>query len=528
MALTGKQTADVRLRLSPAQWWTLVVSCLSVALVVGAMAALYASLPEIAAATGASQQQLTWIIDGYTLALACLVLPAGAVGDRYGRRAVLVIGLAVFSAGSAVPIVVDDPLWIIAARAVAGVGAAFVMPSTLSLLTAGFPDSQRGRAVGVWAGVAGSGAVLGILCSGLLLNYWSWVSSFAGMTAAGVVLLALALTIAESQDQSHTALDPWGSAWVAIAIGLAVVALIEGPARGWTDPVVVGGFLGSAVAAVLFVVVELRVDHPLLDVRLFGDRGFGSGTVSVALQFLVTFGVFMLLVQYLQLILGYAPLPSAIALVPMGVPLVIISLFAPWLSDRVGLRVVTAAGLVVIGVGLIISSRLDVNSDYWPLLYALLVMSTGLGLCTAPATAAIVKGTPVEKHGVAAAVNDAAREVGAAVGIAIAGSILAAGYADRVTPALTGLPEPLRGPFSESLAAAAEAADRAGPQGAQLVEVAQSAFVHGSQQASIVLACITFAAAATLAVWAPGRTQPRATTPEDEAQTVPSGSRNLR
>ncbi|MDQ2637625.1 MAG: MFS transporter, partial [Actinomycetota bacterium] len=384
----------MRLRLSPAQWWTLVVSCLSVALVVGAMAALYASLPEIAAATGASQQQLTWIIDGYTLALACLVLPAGAVGDRYGRRAMLVIGLAVFSAGSAVPIVVDDPLWIIAARAVAGVGAAFVMPSTLSLLTAGFPDSQRGRAVGVWAGVAGSGAVLGILCSGLLLNYWSWVSSFAGMTAAGVVLLALALTIAESQDQSHTALDPWGSAWVAIVIGLAVVALIEGPARGWTDPLVVGGFLGSAVAAVLFVVVELRIDHPLLDVRLFGDRGFGSGTVSVALQFLVTFGVFMLLVQYLQLILGYAPLPSAIALVPMGVPLVIISLFAPWLSDRVGLRVVTAAGLVVIGVGLIMSSRLDVNSDYWHLLHSLLVMSTGLGLCTAPATAAIVKGTP--------------------------------------------------------------------------------------------------------------------------------------
>jgi len=341
-------------------------------------------------------------------------------------------------------------------------------------------------------------------------------------------LLALALTISESRDPTHQALDLWGSVWVAIAVALVVVALIEGPARGWSHPMVIGGFLGAAVAAVLFVVVELRVDHPLLDVRLFGDRGFGSGTVSVALQFLVTFGVIMLLVQYLQLILGYAPLPSAIALVPMAVPLVIVSLFAPWLSDRVGLRVVTALGLAVIGVGLIMSQRLDINSGYGHLLYALLVMSTGLGLCTAPATAAIVEGAPVEKHGVAAAVNDAAREVGAAVGIAIAGSILAAAYADRITPELSGLPEPLRGPFSESLAAAAEAADRAGPQGAQLVEVAQSAFVHGSRQASIVLACITFAAAAILAVWAPGRVRSGTEPAEQQAQSVPSGSRKPR
>ncbi|MET9202268.1 MFS transporter, partial [Gordonia sp. NPDC003585] len=181
----------------------LTVSCLAVALVVAAMAALYSALPLIAVATGATQSQLTWIVDGYTLILACLVLPAGAVGDRYGRRVVLIAGLAVFSVASALPLLMSGPVWLIAARAAAGAGAALVMPSTLSILTAGLPEAHRGRAVGVWAGVAGSGAVLGILGSGLLLARWSWESVFVGLTVAGVVLAALACTIAESREREH-------------------------------------------------------------------------------------------------------------------------------------------------------------------------------------------------------------------------------------------------------------------------------------------------------------------------------------
>lgn len=158
-------------KLTGGQRWTLVVSCLSVALVIGSMAALYTSLPDIAEQTGATQSQLTWVVDGYTLVLAGLVLPAGAVGDRYGRRLVLILGLLVFSAASVIPLLVADPWWLISARAIAGLGAAFVMPSTLSLLTAGFPEHQRGRAVGIWAGVAASGAVVGVLCSGRCWRY---------------------------------------------------------------------------------------------------------------------------------------------------------------------------------------------------------------------------------------------------------------------------------------------------------------------------------------------------------------------
>ncbi|MFC9439137.1 MFS transporter [Nocardia sp. NPDC057030] len=494
-------------RLSAAQRWMLGLSCSAVALVVASMAALYTALPEIATATGASQQQLTWIVDGYTLALACLVLPAGALGDRYGRRVVLVVGLFVFAVASAAPLVFDSPVWLIGSRAVAGVGAALVMPSTLSLLTAGFPESRRGNAVGLWAGVAGAGAVLGIVGSGLLLERWSWVSIFLAMAVAGVVLMIAGCTIPESVDQERPALDLWGAVTSAAAVGLIVVAAIEAPARGWLDALVIALFVGGVLAAAVFTVIELRVAQPLLDVRLFARRGFAAGTLSVTVQFLVTFGVFLLLVQFLQLILGYRPLVSALAMAPMVVPLVAISAVAPWVAERVGLRLPTFAGLVVLGVGLIAVSRMTVDSGYLDLLWPLLVMSTGLGLCTAPATAAIIAGTPVEKHGVAAAVNDAAREIGAAIGIAVAGSILAAGYTDRIAPALPRLPEAARGPVSDSLAAALQVADRVGPQAQPLVEFAKGAFVHGAQQSCLALGYVAFGAAVLVGIWAPGRSR---------------------
>lgn len=504
--------------LSRGQMWTLVVSCLAVALVIGSMAALYTSLSDIATATGATQNQLTWIVDGYTLAVACLVLPAGAIGDRYGRRGVLIAGLVVFSAASAVPIVTPEPVWLIAARAVSGVGAAFVMPSTLSILTAEFPAHQRGRAVGIWAGVAGSGAILGILCSGLLLEHWSWESVFVGLTIAGIVLLVAALTLPESREFAHPPMDYVGSVVVVAAIGLLVIAVTEAPQRGWADPAVVALFAGGVASAGAFVVVELRREHPLLDLRLFSDRGFGAGTLSIVLQFLVLFGVFLLLVQYLQLVAGYDPLPSALALAPIIVPIVGISLPAPWLAQRWGLPVLTVSGLLTIAAGMFLASRLDATSGYTDFLWPLLILGTGLGLCTAPATAAVVAAVPVEKHGVAAAVNDAAREVGAAVGIAIAGSVLAAGYTSRIATALPALPAAAREPVSDSLASALAVAESSGPAGSQLAEVATAAFVHGYSHGASVLSIITGVGALALAVWSPGRRTP--STPDTPAERL--------
>lgn len=504
MVSTGASAA-VATTLSRAQRWMLVVSCLCIALVVAAMAALYSALPGIAADTGVTQQQLTWIVDGYTLALACLVLPAGALGDRWGRRVVLIIGMAVFTVASAVPLFLDGPIWLITARAAAGAGAAFVMPSTLSLLTAGFPEERRGQAVGIWAGVAGSGGALGIIGSGVLLQWLPWQSVFVAMTVIGALLLAAGCTVSESSAADRPPLDPWGSVTVAAAVGLIAVAAMEAPVRGWLDPWVLGALVGGVVSAALFGFVELRTAHPLLDVRLFADRGFGSGTLSLAVQFLVSFGLFMLIVQYLQLILGFAPLAASLAMAPMIVPLVAVSLFAPRLSEHFGLRWVTLAGLVIVGIGLLVVARLDLSSGYWNVMAALMIMSTGMGLCSAPATAAIVAGTPVAKHGVAAAVNDAAREIGAALGIAVAGSVLAAGYSARIAPTLTLLPEAARGPVGDSLAAALQVAEAGGPQAKPLVDLAKTAFLHGFHQAAVALGSLSLVAAVLIALWAPGR-----------------------
>lgn len=506
---SSDSTSPGRMVLSRAQKWTLVVSCLAVALVIGSMAALYTSLPDIAAATGATQSQLTWVADGYTLALACLVLPAGALGDRYGRRAVLMGGLSVFSAASVIPLFAQDPFWLIVARTLAGVGAAFVMPSTLSMLTTSFPERLRGRAVGIWAGIAGSGAVVGILGSGLLLQQWSWLSIFVGLTVAGVLLLLAACTLSESRDESHPPMDVVGSVLIVSAIGPIVFALNEAPGHGWTDPSVLG-LAGTGLAALLiFVIVELRRRHPLLQLRLFAHRGFGSGTLSIAVQFLVMFGVFLLLVQYLQLVLNYQPLQSALALAPIAIPLVSISVFAPWLSDRAGLRLVMASGLVVIAAGLYLTSRLQVGATYTDFLWPLLLMGTGLGMCTAPATTAITSAVSSDNQGIAAAVNDAAREVGAAVGIAVAGSVLAASYTDHLQPVLPMVPPPVREPVADSLAAALQAVDRSGPSGQPIAEIAREAFVHGTSQAALALTVITAISALAIALWAPGRRRPQ-------------------
>ncbi|MFF0491950.1 MFS transporter [Nocardia sp. NPDC004068] len=514
----------------PSPWsarlrWVVLLSCSAVALVVASMAALYTALPEIAARTGATQSQLTWIIDGYTLALACLVLPAGALGDRYGRRGVLIAGLVVFALASALPLVLHGPVWLIVARTVGGAGAAFVMPSTLSILTSGLPREQRTLAVGIWAGTVGGGAVLGILGSGLLMEWWTWESIPAAMAVCGAVLAVAACTVPESLDSARPAFDPWGALTGATAVGLVVVAALEAPQRGWLDPLVIACAAAGLAAGAAFALIELRVAHPLLDVRLFADRGFGAGTVSVAVQFLVSFGLFMLIVQFFQLILGYRPLISALAMAPMIAPMVLLSLISPWIAQRFGLRLPTAVGLVLVGVGLLCLALLTADSTFVDILWPLLIMSTGLGLTAAPATAAIVDGVPPDKHGVAAAVNDAAREVGAALGIALAGSILAAGYTHHITPALTHLPPEIRDPVSNSLAGALQVTDHIGPAAAPLATFAEQAFAHGLRTATLVLGGLTLVVAVLLGVWAPGRVArkpPHPTPTPDFAERIDS------
>lgn len=497
---TGPVAGSARARL-----WTLIVACLAVTLVISSMIALNTALGDIAVTTAATQAQLTWVVDGYTLVLACLLLPAGAIGDRYGRRGALLAGLSIFTVASLAPTMFDTPMQLIVARAVAGGGAALIMPATLSLLTTAFPKDQRSKAVGVWAGLAGSGAILGMLGSGVLLMIWPWQSIFWAFTGAGFLLLLLTCTIHSSCDENVPPLDWPGAVIIAISVAAMVYGIIEAPSRGWHHPLVLASIIGGLALAVAFGWVELRQRHPLLDVRLFAKPDFAAGAAVITMMFFANFGFFYVSMQYIQLVMGYSAIQTAFALSPLMAPVLTLSLLSPWYVPRLGLRLTLFVGLLLISAGFLCLHVLQVDSPYWDLAWPLLVMSTGIGFCTAPPTSAVMAATPDEKQGVASAVNDTTREVGAALGIAVAGSILAAHYSRQLAPHLSGLPATVRGPAQHSLAEALTLANRLGPQGAQLVHDAKSAFLAAVQHSTSTMAVILAAAAVLIGLWAPGR-----------------------
>src|SRR5271166_6623397 len=468
--------------------WTLIVACMGVALVISSMIALNTALGAIAVSTSATQTQLTWVVDSYTLVLACLLLPAGAIGDRYGRRRALLIGLAIFSIASLAPVVLDSPVQIIASRAVAGVGAALIMPATLSLLTVVYPRDERTKAIGIWAGVAGSGAVVGMLGSGLLLRFWAWQSMFWALAGVGLLILLLTLTVSESRDGHAPPVDWPGAALIGAAVAILVYGVIEVPSRGWSDPVVYCCIAAGLVLAAVFGVVEWGRRHPLLPVRLFARPDFTTGAATVMVLYLATFGFFYLFMQYAQLVRGYSPLQTALAFAPLIVPVTTLSGFSFWYLPKLGLRLVVFLGLLMVAVGFLCMHRLDLHSSYVDLAWPLLVLSTGIGLCTAPATAAIMSAAPDGK-----------------LGIAIAGSMLAAQYTRTLTPRLSAFPEPLRGPATDSLAKAIEVSHRLGPQGAELADITRTAFLHAMQSSLLVMAVIIAVAAVVVGLWSPGR-----------------------
>jgi MFS family permease len=506
-----KRTDATGAGVSPrARNWILAVACMGVALVIASMTALNTALGDLAVATSATQSQLTWVVDGYTVALACLLLPAGAIGDRYGRRGALLVGLVVFALGSVTPALLHSPVQIIVGRVVAGVGAAFVMPATLSLLTVAYPKEERLKAVGIWAGTAGSGAVLGMLGSGLLLRFWDWHAIFWSLGIGALAIFAMACTIASSRDDNIPRIDSLGAVLIGAAVAIAVAAILQAPNRGWSDPLVWGGLVAGTILAVVFGLVEFRLatrrgGSPLLDVRLFGDPSFATGVATLVVLFGATFGFFYVGIQYVQQIMGYSPLTTAAAFGPFIVPLGIFSALSFWYVPKLGLRLVLLLGTLLMAVGFACMRTLDLHSTFVDLAWPSLILSTGIGFCTAPTTSAIMSAVSDEKQGVASAVNDTSREMGGALGIAVAGSILAGRYSHELAPRLAGFPAPVRGAATDSLAKAVEVAGKLGPQGGQLAEVSKAAFLTAMHASLLVLAVIVAVAAVLIVLWAPGR-----------------------
>jgi len=483
----GPATATARTR--P----VLVVTCLALATVVAAVASLNVAIPSIARDARASSTELSWMVDAYSLVFAALLLPAGALGDRYGRRRALVVGLAVFGAGSVAAMCYADPHWLIAMRTVLGVGAALVMPATLSTVTSTFAGDQREKAVGTWAGVAGAAAILGLLTSGLVLEQWSWRAVFAvNVVLAVAALIGTLRVVPESADPDAPAIDWVGAAITVVGLGVLVYSIIEAPTAGWGAPRTVIGFAVGAVVLAGFVAWELRAANPLLDPRLFRVRGFAAGTLTVTAQFFAFFGFLFLLLQYLQLVLADRPVVAALSLVPMGLAMMPSArVVAPRLAAALGATRTSALGLVIAGGAFAWLSTLDAASSYWTLLAGLLPLGIGAGLAMTPATAAITDALPAEKQGVGSAMNDLSRELGGALGIAVLASVLQSTYRSRLD--VGGLPGPVADHARSSLALAA----RLGP---AVARSAETAFLDGLQYALLTAAGAVGAAAVVVLV----------------------------
>jgi EmrB/QacA subfamily drug resistance transporter len=473
--------------------WTVGVMCAAVGLVIAMVTIVNAALPALAADTGAGQAEQTWIVDVYTLVLAALVLPAGALGDRHGRRGVLVAGLVVFAAGCAAPVFLGTSAWLIVARAVTGLGAAMIMPATLSIINASFPPERRGRAIGIWAAVAGVGGLGGLVLAGVLLQHFSWHSVFLAPAVLSVVLVAASLTVPTSRDRHPRAFDTAGAVLGALAIGAVVFGILRVADLGWGHGLVLGSLAAGLVLSGLFVVVELRSSAPLLDVRLFGDRAFATGSVSVTVQFTAAFGMFFALAQYLQLVQGYSALGAGLALWPVAVSLFPLSLASAPLVRRFGLRAVTCGGLAVVVAGMVLIGRLSADSGYPALAVAVCVLGAGIGVTAPAATSAILDNVAPSQYGVASAVNDATREVGAALGIALVGSVLSAAYTGSVSSATVLLAPAAREAADGSLAGALAVAAGSGPAGAHLAAAARDAFTRGMGISMLALAAVVVA-----------------------------------
>lgn len=486
----------------------LAVVALSLMAVVSAVSGLNVALPELARDTGATQSELTWIVDAYTVVFAGLLFFAGALGDRYGRRRLLQVGLILFGSAAAVGLVTDDATQLIVVRACMGIGAAAIMPTTLSIITTSFPEAERPRAIGIWVGIAGGGAVLGLFASALLLEWFAWQSFFAlNVALAAVALLGVFAVVPASADDDPPALDVVGGILSLITVAALVFGIIEAPVEGWTAPLPLSAFAIGIGAAVLFILWELRQPSPLLDPRLFRSRGFSAGSLSLAVQFFAAFGFFFIVLQYLQFVTGRSPLEAALAMLPLPFVLIPTARAAPRLAERMGFRWVGPAGLLAMAVGFFLLSGLEIDTPYWYFMTGVLLFGFGMGLAGTPATTSITGSLPMSKQGVASAMNDTAREVGSAFGIAILGAALNQSYREALAPTVAGLPSEVAERLLGSVAfTGSPQIAQMGAAGQALVDAGRAAFVQGVGDA-ILIGCVVLAVSAVVVFLASGPRQ---------------------
>ncbi|WP_328978292.1 MFS transporter [Streptomyces canus] len=466
------------------RWWALLVLCLSLLIIVMANTALTVAAPDMTEDLGLSSADLQWVIDGYTVPYAALMLLFGAIGDKYSRRGALLLGLGVFGGGAVFGYLADSATTVIAARAVMGTGAAMIMPATLSLLAATFPRGERAKAITVWTATSGVAIAAGPLVAGALLEHHAWTSTFLiNVPIAAVAVVAALVLVPPSKAAKHGRIDYVGGLLSVVWIGALVYMIIEGPHFGWHAKALAAAGV-AAVGLVLFVVWELRHPRPVVDVRRFTDRGFAGSNLAVALFFLAVFGAFYYLTQHLQFVLGYSALETGLRMLPLAGAVFVGSALTGFLTPRVGMKWTVTAGMVGGTAALALLTRIDAGSSYGDFVAPLMVLGLAIGLALSPATDAIMGAFPESELGVGGAVNDTSIELGGSLGIAILGSLLATSYADHLSDATAGskLPASTLDAAQDSVGAGYTVAQGIGEKAQQVA--AQAARATDPQQAA--------------------------------------------
>ncbi|SFA52043.1 drug resistance transporter, EmrB/QacA subfamily [Rhodococcoides kroppenstedtii] len=489
------------------------VICLAELLIVLDMTIINVALPSIGVELSAGISGLQWVVDAYTLTFSGLLLAFGNLGDRYGRRLFLLVGLTGLGASSIVGATGDGLGDVLTSRAVMGVFAAMVLPATLAVITNLFPlPKERALAIGAWSSIAGVAVAIGPVSGGFLLEHFSWHSVFwlnVPVALVGVVLVAL--IVPESKAANPGKLDVPGVLLSIAGVTLLVFVVIEAPNFGWTSPATLGGALAAVVLLWAFVHRQRRVAAPVLDVSLFRIKPFAWPAVSIAIGFFSLFGFLFLITQYFQGIREYSPLDFGIATLPFAAALAVSSPSATVVAQKIGTMPVLVTGLVLIGAGLVVAAQVKIDSSYLGLvLPAMLLLAVGIAVIQGPATESIMSSLPLDEAGAGAAVNDTTREIGGTLGVAVLGSLVASYYVSTVRPLVEAIPSAIMTETEKAYAQASvlsvseirarELPSLFEPQRAQLITEMKEAALRGSSIAAYVAAGAVFVCAVVVAL----------------------------
>ncbi|PZG08963.1 MFS transporter [Nonomuraea aridisoli] len=494
----------------PRRWGILGVLVFSLLAVVLDNTILNVAMKTIADETvglGATQSELEWAINSYTLVFAGLLFTFGVIGDRTGRKRMLFIGMALFGLASLASAYSQDPMQLILARAAMGIGGAAIMPATLAIISNVFPPGERGKAIGVWAGGVGLAVAIGPITGGLLIEHFWWGSVFLiNVPIVVIAMILIATLVPESRDPKPSRLDPVG---VLLSI-IGLVALVYGIIRGGelatvaNAQVLVPTLVGVAVLGV-FVWWERRIDHPVFDVRSFTNVRFSSAIGMMGIVFFAMMGGMFFLTFYLQLVLGFSPLQAGALMIPFAAAQLIFAPLSQRVNERFGAKLSSTVSLAVLTLVLASYAIMDQNTPILLIEIIFFVQGTAMAMIMPPATTAIMESLPREKAGVGSAMSNTVRQVSGALGVAVLGSVLSSSYRGDIAPALTALPADARHAAGESIMATMGAAQAMGQEGQALVQPAFTAFLNGMHITALVAAVIALFGVAVVAKWMPGK-----------------------